>query len=85
MNPADQPPLPLAMAGAGARVRLVEVTGGERSAHRLAELGLIPGIELTILSDNGSTLLIAVGDTRMALGAGIAHTVLVSTVEEEPC
>ncbi|EFO80944.1 FeoA family protein [Oscillochloris trichoides DG-6] len=73
--------LPLAMAGTGARVRLVEVTGNQRSARRLAELGMIPGSHLTIMNDHGGTLLIAVGDTRLALGAGVAHSVLVSALD----
>lgn len=76
-----QSTLPLAMVGAGTRVRLVEVTGNQRGAHRLAELGLTPGTHLTIVSDNGSTLLIAVGDTRLALGACVAHHVLVAKAD----
>ncbi|NTW04353.1 MAG: ferrous iron transport protein A, partial [Oscillochloris sp.] len=34
-----------------------------------------------VLRDNGGTLLVAVGDTRLALGAGIAHTVLVTALD----
>lgn len=73
--------LPLPLAGEGTRVRLVAVSGGQRAAHRLAELGLTPGVELTLLRDNGGTLLIAVGDTRLALGHGLAHTLLVVPLE----
>jgi ferrous iron transport protein A len=77
------PTFPLALAGEGAHVRLAEATGGLRGAHRLAELGLTPGIAITVLCDSGGTLLIAVGDTRLALGAGMAHTILVNAIEEE--
>jgi len=73
--------LPLALAGEGSRVRMVGVSGAQRIAHRLAELGLTPGAALKVLRDHGGTLLIAVGDTRLALGAGIAHSVLVSALD----
>jgi ferrous iron transport protein A len=76
-QPVD-PTLPLALAGEGAAVRLAGSTGGQRGAHRLAELGLTPGTDLMVLRDNGGTLLIAVGDTRLVLGAGLAHTILVA-------
>jgi ferrous iron transport protein A len=78
MSQPAQPTLPLALAGEGAAVRLVATTGGQRGAHRLAELGLTPGVDLIVLRDNGGTLLIAVGDTRLVLGAGMAHTILVA-------
>lgn len=79
----QQPPatLPLPLAGEGVAVRMVGVNGGQRAAHRLAELGLTTGATLTVLRDNGGTLIVAVGDTRLALGAGVAHTILVTPLE----
>ena len=81
MMPPVEPTMPLALAGEGVPVRLVGTTGSQRAAHRLAELGLTPGVTLTVLRDNGGTLLIAAGDTRMALGVGVAHTILVTLIE----
>jgi ferrous iron transport protein A len=81
MTPPLSPTLPLPLAGEGVAVRIVAISGGQRAAHRLAELGLTPGVELTVMRDNGGTLLVAVGDTRLALGAGVAHTVLVRAIE----
>lgn len=81
MTPPASPTLPLPLAGEGARVRLVTITGSQRNAHRLAELGLTPGIELTVMRDSGSSLLVAVGDTRLALGYGMAHSLLVTPLE----
>lgn len=81
MQPQPSPVLPLPLAGEGVAVRLIGVSGGQRAAHRLAELGLTPGVTLTVLRDSGGTLLVAVGDTRLALGAGIAHTLLVTPLE----
>ncbi|NCC35280.1 MAG: ferrous iron transport protein A [Chloroflexia bacterium] len=81
MYPTAEPTLPLSIAGTGARVQIVEFSGGMRSAHRLAELGLTPGSEVTILNNDGSALLLAVGDTRLGLGRGLAHKVLVTFLE----
>ena len=75
------PTLPLTLAGEGATVRMVAISGGARAAHRLAELGLTPGVSLTVLRDNGSSLLVAVGDTRLAVSYGLAHSVLVIPLE----
>ncbi|NJN16948.1 MAG: ferrous iron transport protein A [Oscillochloris sp.] len=77
----NTPSLPLPLAAEGALLRLVSVSGSQRTAHRLAELGLVPGVELSILQNNGGTLLIAVGDTRLVLGQGMAHAVLVTPLE----
>lgn len=81
MHPTSEPTLPLSIAGTGARVQIVGLSGGMRSTHRLAELGLTPGSEVTILNNDGSALLLAVGDTRLGLGRGLAHKVLVTFLE----
>ncbi len=81
MQPMPIPTLPLPLAGEGVAVRMVGINGGQRAAHRLAELGLSPGVELSVIRDNGGTLLVAIGDSRLALGAGVAHSVLVRPIE----
>lgn len=78
MYQPNNPALPLTMAGDGQRVRLLSIAGDARRAHRLTEMGLTPGVELVVLRDDGGALLIAVGDTRLALGRGLAQTVLVT-------
>lgn len=80
MSMSAAPGLPLPLAGEGSHVRLVAITGSQRSAHRLAELGLTPGVTLTVLRDGGGSLLIAVGDTRLALSYGMAQGVIVTPV-----
>lgn len=81
MSMSVVPNLPLPLAGEGAHVRLVSLSGSQRSAHRLAELGLTPGVALTVLRDGGGSLLIAVGDTRLALSYGMAQGVLVAPLD----
>lgn len=77
------PPLniPLTSLQPGQRARLVRIEGGHQVVHRLSELGLTPGVELEVLQRNGGgPLLLAVRDTRLAIGRGMADRVLVEVV-----
>ena len=69
--------LPLAMVTPGEPVKLVRIVAGQRLRRRLTELGLIPGVEFKIMQDEGGPLLLAIKDTRLALGRGIAHKIIV--------
>ncbi|OQY27659.1 MAG: hypothetical protein B6243_12770 [Anaerolineaceae bacterium 4572_5.2] len=59
---------------------LVEITAGHGARRRLTELGLTPGVELQVIQDEGGPLLLAVHDSRLALGRGMAHKIMVQTV-----
>lgn len=72
--------MPLSMAAIGQPLRLVSVNSGRKLAHRLAELGMTPGIEMTIIQDAGGPILVAVRDSRIALGRGMAHKVAVELI-----
>lgn len=41
--------MPLSMAKVGQPLRLVEVRVGHKLAHRITELGLTPGVSLTVV------------------------------------
>ena len=73
--------LPLSMVSVGETVRLVKVRAGKRLVNRLTSMGLTPGVELSIVQDTGGPLTIAVRNTRVALGHGVAHKILVELVE----
>lgn len=59
----------------------MEVAGGVGMRTRLAGMGVVPGARLRVLGNDGGPLLILCGETRLALGRGMAHRVLV--VEED--
>lgn len=80
MQQPAKPAMPLTMAGDGQRLNLIAIAGDARQAHRLTEMGLAPGVELVVVQGDGSTLLIAIGDTRLALGRGLAQRVLVTPI-----
>jgi len=68
----------LAMASPGEEVRLIAIHGGRRMRKRLADLGLNIGMTVRILQRNGhGPLLLAVKDSRLALGRGMAHKIRV--------
>lgn len=69
--------MPLTMAAPGRLMRLVQINGEEHSSLRLAELGLTPGVELTVMQDEGGPLLLCVRESRIALARGLAHKVQV--------
>ncbi len=69
---------PLTMAPIGQDLFLCKLCGGRRLAHRLAEMGLTPGVCLRIVQDAGGPLLISVRDSRIALGRGIASKLQVA-------
>jgi len=64
-SPANQPVSDLPK---GARLRLTHVQAGQ-SAARLMEMGLVPGVVITVLrrAPMGDPLEIAVGGARLAL------------------
>jgi Fe2+ transport system protein FeoA len=75
--------LPLSMAAVGEPVRLKQIDAGRKLTHRLMELGLTPGVELTIVQDSGGPLLVSVRDSRVALGRGMAHKLRVELVKKQ--
>jgi Fe2+ transport system protein FeoA len=56
------------------------VAAGKVLSRRLAEMGLTPGVQLEVLQDQGGPLLLAVRDSRLALGRGMAHKIFVEAV-----
>ncbi len=80
MRMARNGTLPLSLVVPGQRVKLVEITAGHKLRHRLTELGLTSGVELEVVQDEGGPLLLAVHDTRLALGRGMAHKIMVQSL-----
>lgn len=70
--------LPLTDAAVGQPLRLVSISGGRQITHRLVEMGLTPGVPLKLLQNTRGPLLIAVRDSRIALGRGMAQKLTVT-------
>ncbi|MGR9107175.1 MAG: FeoA family protein [Gammaproteobacteria bacterium] len=74
---------PLSMAVEGDRVRIVMHRGGEGLDKRLASMGLKIDSTIEILQRLGGSLVVGVNDIRFALGAGMAHKILVEPLSFE--
>lgn len=70
---------PLPLAPRGELVRVMGFSSGKTAELRLASMGITPGSVLQILEGGNGTLVVAVGHTRLALGAGIAHKIMVAS------
>jgi ferrous iron transport protein A len=78
---ASPAPFPLSMADEGARVRIVALRGGAGLDKRMTEMGLNVGGEITVRQrQGGGGLVVSRGETRFALGGGMAHKIMVERV-----
>jgi ferrous iron transport protein A len=74
---------PLLLASEGERLRIIAYRGGREMERKLADLGLTIGSEITLLSRHGhGPLVVARDHTRIAIGSGIGHRVLVARVAD---
>jgi ferrous iron transport protein A len=74
-------PLLLNEFKAGQRVRLEQIRGDRSLARRLLGLGLRNGVELDIIQFRSNGVVVARGETRIALGAGVTDKLLVVPLE----
>ena len=72
--------LPLMQADVGQRVRVVALRGGVLLDRRMTEMGINIGAELTIHQREGGGVLVKRGETRFALGGGMAHKIMVEII-----
>jgi ferrous iron transport protein A len=80
----NSPKLPLSMTAVGDRVWIVEIKGGHRMVRRLTDVGIVQGSEVTIVSRTESgSVIVAFQGCRIGVGAGMAHRVLVTTMNDE--
>ncbi len=69
-------PRKLSEVPAGETVRMGHAHGGKALQERLAAMGLVPGVAVTVLrSSGGGPVSLAIKDTRLALGRRMASKV----------
>jgi ferrous iron transport protein A len=69
---------PLAMASIGEQLLIVKLKGSESTVRRLIGMGLVPGCEVQIISSTNGSVIVAIGDNRVGLGAGMAQKIMCS-------
>ncbi len=78
------PAYPLSLAAEGERVQVVKITGGQQLLRSLFAMGITDGIELEVIhSQSANGVVVRCLDSRWALGRGMAHKVLVTSVQEQ--
>ena len=74
---------PLSLAPTGEPMTIVDVLGGRGLRHRLNDMGLVPGTVVEVLQSLGhGPVILAVGDSRLVLGRGVSHKVLVEPASD---
>ena len=69
--------MPLTMAKAGDTVTIQKITGKDEVRQHLAELGLVVGETVTIVSEISGNLIIQVKEARIALDKTLAMRIIV--------
>ncbi len=62
----------------GETIRLVAVDSDRRTVRRLAEMGLTPGVAVTVLQTSKGPILVAVRGARVAVGQTMAAAIRVA-------
>lgn len=69
--------LPLGFLPAGREGVVKEIIGGPGLRRRLAELGFTKGMVVRVIQNERGPLIVALGNSRVALGYGMAQKVMV--------
>ncbi|MFC1941819.1 ferrous iron transport protein A [Chloroflexota bacterium] len=76
--------MPLSMASQGDTVEIAMVRAGWSLQRRLADMGLTPGVKVKLLnSGKPGPVVIDVRGSKLALGYGVAHKVMVVAGENQ--
>ncbi|MCB0111709.1 MAG: ferrous iron transport protein A [Caldilineaceae bacterium] len=65
----------------GQLAEVVHISAEKATRRRLLDLGVLPGVDLRVLQSAGGPLLVAVRDSRLAIGRAIAQSVVVKIKE----
>ena len=71
-------PRPLSTVQAGETVKLARINAGHGLNSRLASMGLLPNVEITVVNKtHPGPFVISVKDSKMMLGRGMAQKIMV--------
>jgi len=75
---------PLSTVQSGETVKLARVEAGRDLNSRLASMGLLPNVEITVVKNgHPGPFVISVKGSRMMLGRGMADKIMVSSCDYE--
>ncbi len=78
---ADMKTIAMDTVSSGKRVRIESIDAGQGLANRLAAMGLFKNEEVSVIRNDGTgQIIIGVKNSRVILGRGMSHKVLVSLI-----
>ena len=78
------PALTLACAIQGRKYKIDKISGGHGLNSRLLSVGFLPGEVISVINQSGwGPLTVSVKGSKIALGRGIAHKILVQELDQE--
>lgn len=76
----DRSIVPLAFLPVGRDAVIVDMVGGRGLYRKLTDLGFTKGAPLRVIQNDRGPLIVALGDSRVAIGFGMAQKVMVEEV-----
>ncbi|MEE9491572.1 MAG: FeoA family protein [Dehalococcoidia bacterium] len=71
--------MPLSMVQSGESVQVAAIRAGWGLQRRLADMGLTPGVRVKVINSGGrGPVVLDIRGSRLALGHGIAHKIMVT-------
>jgi Fe2+ transport system protein FeoA len=67
----------------GMTVKVRGIRGGKNARNRLMEMGIIEGASIHVVTNSGGPLIILVGNSRFAIGRGIAQKIIVNNLRHD--
>ncbi|HBE98964.1 MAG TPA: hypothetical protein DDW18_02890 [Firmicutes bacterium] len=72
--------MPILIAPLNQELTVMKITGGDKAMKHLRELGIVPQMKITLLSQEASGVILRVGDSRLAIDNDIARAILVEAL-----
>ena len=72
---------PLTMANPGEPLTVADIRGGRGMRQHLTDMGIAPGVTLTMMNGPGRGVIVKIMGTRIALAPGMARRVMVRKSE----
>lgn len=69
--------MPIAVAPAGRKMKVVKVTADDKTRRHLENLGITAGAEIEVISGSGGSIICKVKDGRLALDKNLSTKILV--------
>ncbi len=70
--------MPLTVAPLGREVKIIKVLAEEKTKRHLANIGLLAGEQITVLSSGGGNVILKVKEGRVALDKNLAVKIFVA-------